>query len=307
MADSATVEAARRALGPVGVMLPNVPFAPQPTVAEQRAAVTRWEQAGHTTVWTNEGVGGKDAFTQLAILLAATERMTFAAGVLNMWARPPETAHGAATYLAQAFPGRFVAGFGIGYPFQAETVGREYRRPAASARHYLERLREVPPITPALDAPYAAILAANGARMLDVAREAADGAIPTVQPPAFTAEARAVLGPEKILVVGLPVVLDEDRDAARAEARRFLTGVLAGGDSPYAANLVRLGLPERAVREVADEVVEAVVAFGTPEDVAREVRAHHAAGADHVRLSVTAADFATGVAQLEQLAGATRT
>jgi probable F420-dependent oxidoreductase len=303
MTDTATVQAARSMLGPLGVMLPNVAFAPQPTVAEQRAAVARLEHAGHATVWTNEGVGGKDAFTQMAILLAATDRLTFAAGVFNMWARAPETAHGAATYLAQAFPGRFVAGFGIGYAFQAETVGREYRRPAATARAYLDRMREVPPITPELHAPYAAILAANGPRMLEVARDAADGAIPTVQPPAHTALARAALGPDKILAVGLPAVVNDDRAAARVEARRFLTGVLAGGESPYAASLVQLGLPERGVREVSDEVLEAVVAFGAPSDVAGLVRAHHEAGADHVRLSVTTSDFAAGVSQLARVVG----
>jgi hypothetical protein len=42
------------------------------------------------------GVGGKDALVQLAILLAATERMVFGTSIANIWARAPQTAHGAA-------------------------------------------------------------------------------------------------------------------------------------------------------------------------------------------------------------------
>jgi hypothetical protein len=33
------------------------------------------------------------AFVQLAVLLAATERMVFGTGIANIWAGPPQTAH----------------------------------------------------------------------------------------------------------------------------------------------------------------------------------------------------------------------
>ncbi|BBF99388.1 MULTISPECIES: hypothetical protein [Pseudonocardia] len=55
------------------------------------------------------------------------------------------------------------------------------------------------------------------------------------------------------------------------------------------------------VRDGADTVVGAVVAFGTPADVARQVRAHRDAGADHVRLDPVVHDVETGVGQLEQM------
>lgn len=303
MTNADTVEAAKRSLGPVGALLLNVPYAPQPTIDEQRSAAQRLERAGYPTVWTNEGVGGKDVFAQLAILLAATERITLATGVANIWARPPETTHGGATYLVDAFPGRFVLGIGIGYPFQAETVGRAYNRPAAIAREYLARMPVVPPITPALDAAYATILGANGPKMLDVARDAADGAIPTILPPALTAQIREILGAEKILAVGLPVVVGDDRDGARAQARTFLARVLSP-DLPYAAKLKRMGYTERELTEVSDEVLETVVAFGAPADIAQHVQAHLDAGADHVRLDLADADFAAGIDHLERIAPA---
>jgi hypothetical protein len=84
--ETSVVDAARRALGPVGVVLPASMATPL-SIDGQREAVGRLERAGYRAAWTNEMVGGKDALVQLAVLLAATERMTTArerlAGVLG--------------------------------------------------------------------------------------------------------------------------------------------------------------------------------------------------------------------------------
>jgi hypothetical protein len=56
-------------------------------VEQQRDAVRRLERAGYCTAWTNEAIGGKDALVQIAVLLAATERMVFGTGIANIWAR----------------------------------------------------------------------------------------------------------------------------------------------------------------------------------------------------------------------------
>jgi alkanesulfonate monooxygenase SsuD/methylene tetrahydromethanopterin reductase-like flavin-dependent oxidoreductase (luciferase family) len=66
------------------------------------------------------------------VLLAATEQMVFGTGIANIWARSPQTAHGAAALLAQAYPDRFVLGLGVGYPQQAESVGRTPSRSTTS-------------------------------------------------------------------------------------------------------------------------------------------------------------------------------
>jgi hypothetical protein len=48
----------------------------------------------------------------------------------------------------------------------------------------------------------------------------ADGALPAGLPPAFTAQVREALGPDKLLAVGLSVITDTaDRETARARAR----------------------------------------------------------------------------------------
>jgi probable F420-dependent oxidoreductase len=246
---SAVTDAARQALGPVGACLP-VSFTTSLSVARQRDAVRRLEAAGYRAAWTNETVGGKDALVQLALLLAATERMTFGTSIANIWARPPQTMHGAAALLADGFPGRLVLGLGVGYPEQAASVGRDFGRPLATMRDYLERM-DGPTQPPAPDAGYPRIIGANGPRMLALAAELADGAMPAMRPPEFTAQARQALGPDKLLITGMRVLEDGD---------------------------------------------------GDPAAVAAGVRAHLAAGADHVLfLPPIGIDFAAGVAGLESL------
>jgi len=301
---AALLDAARQSLGPVGAYLP-VPFTSAPPVDLQRAAVARLERAGYRTAWVNETLGGKDPLVQVALLLPATERMTFGTGIANIWARAPQTAHGAAATLAQAYPGRLVVGLGVGYPQQAALVGREYGSPLAAMRDYLQRMT-AETMTPAPDAPYARIVAANGPKMIALASELADGVLPAGLPAAFTAQVRETLGPDKLLVVGLSVITDtSDRDTARATARNVAAASLSR--EWYAATIARLGYTEQQINEKSDDLVNDLVAHGDPDSIAAAVSAHRTAGADHVILMTPGAagvDMATGVSHLEHLAPA---
>jgi probable F420-dependent oxidoreductase len=299
MGNATVVEAARRALGPVGVFLP-FSMASAPSADLQREAAGRLERAGYRAAWTNEAVGGKDALVQLAVLLAATDRLVFGTGIANIWARAPQTAHGAAALLAQAFPGRFVLGLGVGYPQQAASVGREFGRPVATMRGYLDQMT-APTQLPAPDVAYPKIIGANGPRMLALAGQLADGAMPAMAPPEFTAQARQLLGPDKLLVVGLAVVADADPDRAKAAARQRVAGRL-GMPGTYAATMTRLGYSEQEITEVSDRLVDAIVGHGDAAAIAAKVREHLAAGADHVMVMSASTDITEGVGELEQLA-----
>jgi probable F420-dependent oxidoreductase len=293
------VEAARGALGPVGVYLPFFGSS-APSADLQREAARRLERAGYRAAWTNEAVGGKDALVQVAVLLAATERMLFGTGIANIWARQPQTAHGAAALLAQAFPGRFVLGLGVGYPQQAASVGREFGSPLTTMRHYLDQMG-APTQLPAPDVAYPKIIGANGPKMLALAGELADGAMPALVPPEFTAHARQLLGPDKLLAVGLAVAADADPDRAKAAARQRVASRLSQPGT-YAATMARLGYSEREITEVSDRLVDGIVGHGDAAAIAAKVREHLAAGADHVVIMSTGNDVADGVDQLEQLA-----
>jgi probable F420-dependent oxidoreductase len=280
------------------VCLPG-PLTSIPHADLQRDAVRRLERAGYRTVWTNE-VLGKDAFVQLGILLAATERMVFGTCIANIWARPAQTMHAAAAQLAEAYPGRVVAGLGVGYPEQAASVGLEFGRPLATMRDYVKRMDSLT-WPPAPDAAYPRIVAASGPKMLALANEIADGAMPAGLPPDFTAHARRSIGPDKLLVVGLSTIADADAERAKTIAREQVSGRL--GVPSYAARIAELGYSEQEIVGAEDRLVDAIVAHGGCAAIAAKVREHLLAGADHVTiLPPLGSEFGSGIDLLEQLA-----
>jgi alkanesulfonate monooxygenase SsuD/methylene tetrahydromethanopterin reductase-like flavin-dependent oxidoreductase (luciferase family) len=115
------------------------------------------------------------------------------------------------------------------------------------------------------------------------------------------ANARRVLGPDKILVVGLTAAVDEDEDRARGAARRFVSETVARPGSPYPVNLTRLGYAAEEISAASDEVADAITAWGSPERIADGIRKHLDAGADHVRLGTIARYLQAGLDALERL------
>ena len=94
-------------------------------------------------------------------------------------------------------------------------------------RDYLDRMG-APTQLPAPDVAYPRIIGANGPKMLALAGEITDGAMPALQPPAFTAQARQALGPDKLLVVFVHANIEPgDAAAIAATVREHLA---AGAD-----------------------------------------------------------------------------
>lgn len=200
MVASEAVARIRSALGPVGVIVGLGGPEPDPDIAAQLDGVRRLEGAGYRALWTNEVIGA-DALVRVALWLAATERLVVGTSIANMWVRPPQTAHAAATQLAEAYPGRFVLGLGAGYPAQAAAVGRDFVSPVATARSYLSAMGA---------AAYPRILAANGPKMLATAAELADGVLPAGAPPSTTSAARGAVGDDGLVVVFVPHQVTDD-------------------------------------------------------------------------------------------------
>jgi probable F420-dependent oxidoreductase len=91
--------------------------------------------------------------------------------------------------------------------------------------------------------------------------------------------ADALLAPEQMVVLEADPV--EARRIARAGMKIYL------GLPNYFNNLVRLGFTEDDRADGgSDRLVDAIVAWGTEEQIADRVAQHHAAGADHVCVQV---------------------
>lgn len=264
--------------------------------------ILRMEQAGYRAAWTGEGVGGKDAFIEMALMLGATQRMAVGAATASVWARPAVTANAAARMLASAYPGRFLFALAIGYPAQAERVGRHYERPAQTVEGYLADMATECPEKGLPDCPR--MVGANGPKMLDVAARCSDGAVPSVVPPAYVRYAREVLGPDKLLAVAVPLVGEPDKEITQNIASGIVKGIAGFPGSPYGANLLRLGYTEADLAGPSDRLRDEVVAYGAGEDVATAVARYLDAGADHVVLTPMTPDHDTAVDWLEKVAPA---
>jgi len=216
-------------------------------------------------------VAGKDALIQLGVLHAATRRMVFDTAVASVWVRPSATLGAAAGVLSQAYPGRFVLGLGGGTRSRRRASG-VFGKPVAVMRDYLAG---VDAATPSVVDPR--LLGANGPRMLALAGEVADGALPAGLPAAFTAEARRALGPDKLLVVGMTIAVVAIPPPAREGPVSVLLSM-----AWFRRSLIRLGYTEREVAKVNDRLVDDLVAHGDPAAITTAVRAHHDAGVDHV-------------------------
>jgi len=243
----------------------------------------RLEELGYSALWLPDA-GGRDPFVLAARLLDHTERLVVATGVANIYARDPLAMKSAQLTLAEQSGGRFLLGIGISHRLLVEDVrGHVYGKPVASMRAYLAAMESAQygGMPPAEAPPM--VLAALGPKMLELARDSADGAHPYMVTPEHTRQARSILGPDKLLCTEQKVVFESDRSKA-LDIARTTAAIAMGLTLPnYQNNLIRLGFEASDFEGgVSDRVIEAVVAMGNAAALESRVAEHVAAGASHV-------------------------
>lgn len=255
------------------------------SAGEARPAAREIESLGYPALWIPESVGSKDVFAHSAILLAATDRTVIAPGIANIHARDAMAMANGAKALADAYAGRFVLGIGVSHAPAVELRGSNYGNPLATMTQYLDAMSEAQYSAAEPNPPVPLVLAALGPRMLALAAERADGAHPYFVPLEHTAYARRHLGEQPFLGVEVTAVLSADADEARRIGRAFARHYLALPN--YANNLRRLGWSESDISgDGSDRLIDAVISWGDVDAIARRVREHLQAGADHVCLQL---------------------
>jgi probable F420-dependent oxidoreductase len=240
----------------------------------------RIESLGYSTMWLPE-TAGKDPFVVIALLAAHTTELRFATGIANIFHRHPGVMKQAAMTLAEQTGGRFTLGIGVSHgPLVAGLRGLDYSKPLSSMANYLEAYDKSPFMAfPPAEEPKR-VLAALGPKMLELARDHADGAHPYWTTPEHTALARKILGPDKLLLVEQKVVGSTDASVARGAA----VGALAMYRNlpNYRNNWLRLGFTDEQIDGNDPAFLDAVVAWGTTDQIAARVQEHRDAGADQV-------------------------
>jgi probable F420-dependent oxidoreductase len=241
-----------------------------------RESVQELEELGWPAVWFPEG-GGREATTLAGFLLSSTERMAVVNGIAQIGAREPRSTQGAAVLLADAYPGRHVLGLGVGDP---------RLKPLQAMGEYLDELDATVSASPAPETPVRRVLAAYGPKMLELARDRADGAHTYHVTVGHTARAREVLGDKRFLGVEQAVLFETDAEVARSIAREHLQMYFT--QKYNIAKFLRLGYTEADIDggRGSDRLVDDLVVWGDLDTIVGRLHDHLDAGADHVAIQV---------------------
>jgi probable F420-dependent oxidoreductase len=235
------------------------------------------EDLGYSTFWYPEALG-YESLSIACFMLANTTRLMIGSSIANIYARDPFTARRGLRTLSGLYDDRFILGLGVSHAPMVEMLrGHVYDKPVPTMRRYLDGLYE----DPSNAAEWPVVIAALGPLMLKLAAERAAGAVPYNVTPEHTREARATLGPHKLLAVEQKVCLEMDPVAARGLARRDLHRYMTLTN--YRNNWLRIGFTEADLADGgSDKFIDAMVLSGDVATIARGLRAHLQAGANQV-------------------------
>jgi probable F420-dependent oxidoreductase len=231
------------------------------------------EKLGYGALWVGGSPSADLEFVEP--ILQATESLTVATGIVNIWAAAAESVAESFHRIETAYPGRFLLGIGVGHPEHTE----QYTKPYDALVQYLDALDNAGVPTSRR------VVAALGPKVLKLAAQRSAGAHPYLTTPEHTAQAHELVGPSVFLAPEHKVVLTTDAQEARETGRKVVEFYL--GLSNYVSSFKRLGFTSDDVAKPgSDKLIDAVVAYGTPEQIAGRLDEHLQAGADHVTVQV---------------------
>jgi probable F420-dependent oxidoreductase len=232
------------------------------------------ERLGYGTLWLGGSPDGD--LRHAEELIEATGTLTLATSIVNMWKDDARTVAASFARIEANHPGRFLLGVGAGHP----EATQQYANPFDTLAGYVGVLLGSGVPADSL------VLAALGPRVLRLAAERTAGAIPYLVTPEHTRQARAILGAGKVLAPEQKAVLESDPQRARAIGRPRVQRPYLGLVN-YTSNLRRLGWSEQDLSGGgSDALIDALVAWGTGDEVAAKLNEHLEAGADHVAIQL---------------------
>jgi len=234
------------------------------------------ERLGYGTLWLGGSPDGD--LRHAEELIEATSTLTLATSIVNMWKDDARTVAASFARIEANHPGRFLLGVGAGHP----EATQEYANPYDTLVGYVDVLLGSGVPADSL------VLAALGPRVLRLAAERTAGAIPYLVTPEHTRQARVILGAGKVLAPEQKAVLETDPQRARAIGRPRVQRPYLGLVN-YTSNLRRLGWSEEDLSDGgSDALIDALVAWGTGDEVAAKLNEHLEAGGDHVAVQLLA-------------------
>ncbi len=262
------------------------------------------EEWGYSTLWIPEAVG-RDPFALIGYLAAKTDKLAFATGIANIYARDAVGYKSILKTLGDMLPGRFILGLGVSHPhLVAGFRGHEWQKPLGKMRSVLEAIDQARYLGPQPETEAPIVIAALRPKMLALSAELCQGAHPYLVTPEHTRRAREILGEGPWLCPEQMLIGTEDPDLARQIARANLVHYLRAPN--YQMSLAELGFEESdwAEGNASDRLVDALIGWGSAEALQARIQGHWEAGAGHVCIQPFRTDGKPGpdLALLETLA-----
>jgi len=170
-----------------------------------------------------------DAMGLCLSIAHATDRIEFGTSIQPIYLQHPAALATSATYLHEIADGRFRLGIGVTHGPVVERLGVETGKPLHDMREYVETMRAVaepmgglPPV----------VLATLRDKMVGLSAEIGDGAVWANASLSRMAHSLSLIPDDRLdegFWIGnmIPMVIDEDLDAARARNRKTLRGYVA--------------------------------------------------------------------------------
>ena len=272
--------------------------------------MARAAELGYGTLWAGEGAG-RDPFAQLAAVADAAGSMALGTSIVNIYGRDAMASRMGAMTLHELTGGRFALGLGVSHVHLVEKLrGHAYEKPYTRMREYLSSYRRLPYRGPVLasgdgqSAEPPLLIAALGPRLLELAATETDGTLPffvTAERIAWMREqldaAAPADRPRPVIATALAVVVEASPAVAREAGRAWMQPY--GRAENYQRSLAAQGFePADWEPPYSDRLVDALVAWGTAEQVRARIADFHAAGADHVAIVPLATEAGGGLEPL---------
>ena len=256
------------------------------------ALAAELERLGFGALWIGGSPSGD--LTLVEQLLDRTTTLTLATGIVNIWQDDAHLVAASFQRIESRQPGRFLLGVGAGH----REATQQYEKPYQKLVDYVDTL-----LTDGVPKD-SLVLAALGPKVLRLAAERTAGAHPYLVTTEYTRRAREIVGPGPLLAPDHKVVLDTDLARARALGRSRVKNPYLGLVN-YTNNLRRLGWGDDDLSgDGSDALIDALVAHGSPDEVAAALTRHLDAGADHVAIQLLTAPGTEPLDGYRQLAQA---
>lgn len=274
------------------------------------------ERAGFESLWIAETQNRTDAVTAAATALAATQRIKIGTSAINVYTRNAALIGLTFAGLAKSYPGRVIAGIGVGSASTLAAAGLQVTHPIGMLSEYVDVLRaitsDVGPITyrgryVTLDQyehgcevqqQPEVMLCVGGPQALRLAGRKASGVVLDLfLPPGViasqAARARGYASHDFTVAAGIMTSLDDDLPAAMDRVRPTLASYIV----KFPELVIEMGLPGNMAERIAGtanshgyadaskllepELVDELSLCGTPARCKARLRRYLDAGIDH--------------------------